>query len=463
MEALTKLVGDFNSIVWGVPMLILILGVGLYLTFGLRLLTIIKIPFGFDLLWKGRIPGDDKGISPFNALMTSLAATIGTGNIAGVATAIFLGGPGAVFWMWMTALVGMATKYAEAVLAVRFRETDERGKQVGGPMYYIQNGLGANWKWLAICFALFAGIAGFGFGIGIGIGIGIGNMVQANSIANALNANFSIPEWVTGVVLVLLVGAVLLGGIDRISSVAGKLVPVMAVAYIAAATLVLLINITEIPAAFGLIFTHAFTPSAATGGFAGAAVWAAIRFGVARGVFSNEAGLGSAPIAHAAASTKGPVNQGLVAMLGTFIDTIIVCSFTALAIIASGAWTSGETGAALTSHAFDLALPGVGGYIIAIALTIFAFTTVLGWSYYCERSLQYLFGVKIIMPFRAVWSLAALVGATLKLDFVWLLADTLNALMALPNLVALALLSPIVFKITKEFFDSRGKSENNPF
>ena len=453
MEALTQIVGDLNSIVWGVPMLILILGVGLYLTFGLKLLTIIKIPFGFDLLWKGRIPGDDKGNSPFNALMTSLAATIGTGNIAGVATAIFLGGPGAVFWMWMTALVGMATKYAEAVLAVRFRETDERGKQVGGPMYYIQNGLGAKWKWLAICFALFAGIAGFG----------IGNMVQANSIANALNVNFAIPEWVTGLALVLLVGAVLLGGIERISTVAGKLVPFMAVAYIAAATLVLLINVAEIPAAIGLIFTHAFTPTAATGGFAGAAVWAAIRFGVARGVFSNEAGLGSAPIAHAAASTEGPVSQGLVAMLGTFIDTIIVCSFTALAIIASGAWTSGETGAALTSHAFDLALPGVGGYIIAVSLTIFAFTTILGWSYYCERSLQYLFGVKIIMPFRAVWSVAALVGATLKLSFVWLLADTLNALMALPNLVALALLSPIVFKITKEFFDSRGKSENNPF
>ena len=453
MEALTQIVGDLNSIVWGVPMLILILGVGLYLTFGLRLLTIIKIPFGFDLLWKGRIPGDDKGISPFNALMTSLAATIGTGNIAGVATAIFLGGPGAVFWMWMTALVGMATKYAEAVLAVRFRETDERGKQVGGPMYYIQNGLGAKWKWLAICFALFAGIAGFG----------IGNMVQTNSIANALNVNFAIPEWVTGLALVLLVGAILLGGIERISTVAGKLVPFMAVAYIAAATLVLLINVAEIPAAIGLIFTHAFTPNAATGGFVGAAVWAAIGFGVARGVFSNEAGLGSAPIAHAAASTEGPVSQGLVAMLGTFIDTIIVCSFTALAIIASGAWTSGETGAALTSHAFDLALPGVGGYIIAVSLTIFAFTTILGWSYYCERSLQYLFGVKIIMPFRAVWSVAALVGATLKLSFVWLLADTLNALMALPNLVALALLSPIVFKITKEFFDSRGKSENNPF
>lgn len=453
MELITNAVNWLNGIVWGVPMLVLILGVGLYLTFGLKLLTIFKIPFGFKLLWKGRIPGDDSGISPFNALMTSLAATIGTGNIAGVATAIFLGGPGAVFWMWMTALVGMATKYAEAVLAVKFRETDERGKHVGGPMYYIKNGLGAKWKWLAICFALFAGIAGFG----------IGNMVQANSIANALSANFAIPEWITGVVLVVLVGAVLLGGIDRISTIAGKLVPIMAIAYIGASTIVLLLHADAIPAAFGLIFTHAFTPSAATGGFAGAAVWAAIRFGVARGVFSNEAGLGSAPIAHAAASTKGPVSQGLVAMLGTFIDTIIVCSFTALAIIATGAWTSGETGAALTSHAFDLALPGFGGYIIAIALTVFAFTTILGWSYYCERSLQYLFGVKIIMPFRAVWSLAALVGATLKLGFVWLLADTLNALMAIPNLIALALLSPLVFKITKDFFESKGKSENNPF
>lgn len=453
MENITNALDWLNGIVWGVPMLILILGVGLYLTLGLRLMSIIRIPFGFNLLWKGRIPGTDGGISPYNALMTSLAATIGTGNIAGVATAIYLGGPGAIFWMWMTALVGMATKYAEAVLAVRFRETDERGKLVGGPMYYIKNGLGDNWKWLAICFALFAGVAGFG----------IGNMVQANSIANALNTSFAIPEWITGVVLVILVGAVLLGGIDRISTIAGKLVPIMAVAYIGAATIVLALNASAIPSSFGLIFTHAFTPSAATGGFAGAAVWAAIRFGVARGVFSNEAGLGSAPIAHAAASTKGPVSQGLVAMLGTFIDTLVVCTFTALAIIATGAWTSGETGAALTSHAFDLALPGFGGYIIAISLTIFAFTTILGWSYYCERSLQYLFGVRIIKPFRVVWSLAALVGATLKLGFVWLLADTLNALMAIPNLIALALLSPLVFKITKEYFETRGKSEDNPF
>jgi len=453
MEVVTGGVSWLNSLVWGVPMLVLILGVGLFMTVGLKLLTILKIPLGFKLLWQGRIPGGDGDISPFNALMTSLAATIGTGNIAGVATAIFLGGPGAIFWMWMTALVGMATKFAEAVLAVHYREEDANGKRVGGPMYYIKNGLGPKWNWMAIAFALFASIAGFG----------IGNMVQANSIANALNANFAIPEWLTGITLVVLVGAVLLGGIERISTVAGKLVPIMAIAYMGAGTLVLALNVEAIPAAFSLIFTHAFTPTAATGGFAGAAVWAAIRFGVARGIFSNEAGLGSAPIAHAAAQCKGPVSQGLVAMLGTFIDTIIVCSFTALAILVTGAWTSGETGAALTSKAFDLALPGAGGYIIAASLSVFAFTTILGWSYYCERSLAYLFGVKVIMPFRVVWSLAAYVGATLKLGFVWLLADTLNALMAIPNLIALALLSPVVFKITKEFFETRGKSENNPF
>ncbi len=454
MEFITEMVGAINGVVWGVPMLILILGAGLFLTVGLRFLTIMKIPFGFSLLWKGRIPGNDAGdITPFNALMTSLSATIGTGNIAGVATAIFLGGPGAVFWMWMTALVGMGTKYAEAVCAVRFREKDESGNFVGGPMYYIQNGMGENWCWLAITFALFAGIAGFG----------IGNMVQSNSIADALYTTFNIPHLYTGIIVALLVGAVLLGGIQRISQVAGALVPFMAALYILASIVVLAINANAIPAAFGLIFTHAFSPAAATGGFAGAAVWAAIRFGVARGVFSNEAGLGSAPIAHAAAKTKGPVSQGLVAMLGTFIDTLIVCTFTALAILSTGVWTSGATGAALTSAAFEAALPGFGGVIIAVSLAIFAFTTIIGWSYYSERSLQYLFGTSIIMPFRAVWSLAAIVGATVKLGFIWLLADTLNAMMAIPNLVALIVLSPIVFAVTKEFFNTRGKSEDNPF
>ena len=454
MEQIQSLFSLINGFAWGVPMLVLILGTGLFLSVGLKFMSIARIPFGFRLLWKGRIPGDDAGeISPFNALMTSLSATIGTGNIAGVATAIFLGGPGAVFWMWMTALVGMATKYAEAVCAVQFREQDENGNYVGGPMYYIKNGMGEKWKWLATLFAIFAAIAGFG----------IGNTVQSNSVADALHTNFGLPQVWTGIIIMILVGLVLVGGLQRISTVAGRLVPAVAVLYILASLVVILLNIGALPHAVGLIFTHAFTPTAATGGFAGAAVWAAIRFGVARGVFSNEAGLGSAPIAHAAAKSKGPVSQGLVAMLGTFIDTIIVCSFTAFAIITTGVWTSGETGAALTSAAFNAALPGIGGPIIALALAVFAFTTILGWSYYCERSLQYLFGLKVIMPFRVLWSVAALVGSVLTLEFVWLLADTLNALMAVPNLIALIVLSPIVFKITKAFFDSRGESEQNPF
>jgi AGCS family alanine or glycine:cation symporter len=453
MEQLTNAVSWLNGIVWGVPMLVLILGVGIYLTIGLELKSVLRIPFGFKLLWLGRQGAGEGEITPFSALMTSLSATIGTGNIAGVATAIFLGGPGALFWMWITALVGMATKFAEAVCAVKYREVDERGKHVGGPMYYIKNGLGTKWSWLAALFALFAGIAGFG----------IGNMVQTNSIAQALQSNFAIPEWITGVVVAVLVAAVILGGIERIAAVAEKLVPFMAIMYILAGLIVLILHAGAIPGAIGLIFSHAFTPVAATGGFAGAAVWAAMRFGVARGIFSNEAGLGSAPIAHAAAQTKGPVSQGLVAMLGTFIDTLIVCSITGLAIVATGAWTSGSTGAELTAAAFEAGMPGFGGYTVAIALSIFAFTTILGWSYYCERSLEYLFGTKIIMPFRIVWSIAAFVGATLKLGFVWLLADTLNALMAIPNLIALALLSPVVFTLTKEFFATRGASEDNPF
>ncbi|MBM3544851.1 MAG: sodium:alanine symporter family protein [Alphaproteobacteria bacterium] len=453
MDGFTQALNWLNGIVWGVPMLILILGVGLFLTFGLKLRTIVNVPLSFWMLWRGRRPEGKGEITPFNALMTELSATIGTGNIAGVATAIFLGGPGAVFWMWMTALVGMATKYAEAVLAVRYREKDSRGEWVGGPMYYIKNGLGARWSWLGACFAVFAGAAGFG----------IGNMVQANSVSHALENSLSVPLWLTGLVLFVLVGAVLIGGIKRIGAVAGKLVPFMAITYIASGGLVILINAAAVPEAFSLIFTHAFSPAAATGGFAGAAVWVAIQFGVARGVFSNEAGLGSAPIAHAVAQTHGPVSQGLVAMLAPFIDTIIVCTFTALVILTSGVWTTGATGAALTANAFEASLPVVGHHIVSFSLALFAFTTLIGWSYYSERSLEYLFGVRIIKPFRIVWCLAIFVGATMELAIVWLLADTLNALMALPNLLALALLSPVVFALTKEFFKTRGKSEDNPF
>ena len=335
VEAISTLVSEINSVVWGPIMLVLILGTGFFLQAGLKFMPIRKVGFGFSLLWQGRDKGTAEGeISPFNALMTSLSATIGTGNIAGVATAIFLGGPGALFWMWCTALVGMATKYAEAVCAVKYREVDELGNHVGGPMYYIKNGLSKKWFWLAPAFAIFGAIAGFG----------IGNSVQAHSVADVIEKNFGVPHIATGVVLFILTGAVILGGIQRIGAVAGKLVPFMAITYIFCGLLVLVINAGAIPGAIALIFTHAFTPTAATGGFAGAAVWAAIRFGVARGIFSNEAGLGSAPIAHAAAATKGPVNQGLIAMLGTFIDTLIVCSITGLAIVASGAWTSGESG-----------------------------------------------------------------------------------------------------------------------
>ncbi|WP_064607493.1 alanine/glycine:cation symporter family protein [Photobacterium sp. J15] len=454
MEFLTSLITTINTQVWGIPMLIMILGVGLFLTVGLKLMPIIKLGAGFRLLWSGRIPEKDEDIqgeiSPFNALMTSLSATIGTGNIAGVATAIFLGGPGALFWMWCTALVGMATKYAEAVCAVKYRETDVKGNHVGGPMYYIKNGLSHKWAWLGTAFAIFGAIAGFG----------IGNTVQSNSVSAAMESSFGLPPMATGLIMMILVGLVLMGGIKRIADVAGKLVPLMAAFYIASGLLVLGVNISEIPAAFSLIVTSAFTPVAAQGGFAGAAVWAAIRFGVARGIFSNEAGLGSAPIAHAAAQTKNPVAQGLVAMLGTFIDTIIVCSITGLAIVVSGAWQSGETGAALTSAAFASVLPGLGNYVVAIALSIFAFTTVLGWSFYSEKCIQYLFGVKAIIPFRVLWIIAVPIGATSSLEFIWLLADTLNAMMAIPNLIALVLLSPVVFKLTSEYF-AQQKNQNN--
>lgn len=446
MEIIFDGIGWLNGLVWGVPMLIAILGTGLFLTIGLRFMPVLKIGTGFKRLWKGRKSEEEGDISPFNALMTSLSATIGTGNIAGVATAIFIGGPGALFWMWCTALVGMATKYAEAVCAVKYREVDDLGNHVGGPMYYIRNGLGEKWAWLAVAFAVFGAIAGFG----------IGNTVQANSVADAMHATFNIPEIATGIALAVMVGLVLVGGVKRIAKVAGKLVPIMAIAYMTGGIIILIINIADVPAAIGLVIESAFTPVAATGGFAGATIWLALQMGVARGIFSNEAGLGSAPIAHAAAKTDDPVRQGTIAMLGTFIDTIIVCSVTGLVIVTTGAWTGGENGAGLSTAAFNAGLPGVGGYIVTFGLAIFAFTTLLGWSYYGERCVEYLFGTKSIMPFRLLWIAAIPIGSFFELSKVWLIADTLNALMALPNLIALLLLSPVVFKLTQEHF------KNNP-
>lgn len=444
METMNNFVNALNGLVWGPPMLVLILGTGLVLMVMLKFMPLAKIPSGFRLMWQGRSKGDETSgeISPFQALMTSLAATVGTGNIAGVATAIFMGGPGALFWMWCTALVGMATKYSEVLLAVHYREKDERGEHVGGPMFAIKNGLGKKWIWLGGAFAVFGGFAGFG----------IGNMVQVNSMALALQNTFNVPLEVTGVVSMIIVGLVILGGIKRIGKVAASLVPFMCVAYVIAAMVVLVVHADAIPQAFSLIFSHAFTPIAATGGFAGAAVMAAIRFGVARGIFSNEAGLGTAGIAQAAGTTTSAVRSGMIGMLGTFIDTIIICSMTGLAIICSGTWTSGESGAALSAAAFESAMPGIGGPLLTVALVIFAFTTILGWSYFGEKCWEFLVGAKAVWPFRIVWVLAVPVGAMAQLDFAWLVADTLNGLMAIPNLLSLLLLSPVVVKLTRDYF-----------
>lgn len=438
---MSEVIATINSWAWGPVMLVLLLGTGLYLSIGLCFLTLRNIPRAFALLLGGR-QGHGKGdISPFSALMTSLSATIGTGNIAGVATALVLGGPGALFWMWITALVGMATKYAEAVCAVRFREQDAEGNYSGGPMYYIRNGLHKRWHWLAWAFAIFGTLAGFG----------IANTVQSNSVSQVLQDSFAVPPLATGLVLMVLVAAVILGGVRRIARVASWLVPFMALSYMLMAFIVLVTHISEVPAAVATIVEAAFTGSAAAGGFAGATVWAAIRFGVARGVFSNEAGLGSAPIAHAAARTNQPVHQGMIAMLGTFIDTLVVCTMTGLVIVIMDVLPSGVSGASLTSLAFAGGMPG-GNYVVTLGLCLFAFTTMIGWSFYGERCAVFLFGVRASLPFRLAWVAVIPVGTLIELELVWLIADTLNAFMAVPNLIALLLLGPLVFRISRDYF-----------
>ena len=454
MSTLTAIVTAINDFVWGPPMLVLILGTGLFLQMRLKLMPVMRIGTGFRMIWRGRKPaaGAAGEISPYAALMTALAATVGIGNIAGVATAIAVGGPGALFWMWITALVGMATKYAEVLLAVHYRETDDRGEQTGGPMYAIKNGLGRNWRWLGAAFAIFGGIAGFG----------IGNMVQANSIADVLRSGFGVSPWVSGVVMTALTGFVLLGGVKRIGAVAEKLVPFMCVGYVAVSLLVLGLYADQIPAAFGLILHHAFNPTAATGGFVGAGVMMALRYGVARGIFSNEAGLGTAGIAQAAGRTRHAAESGLIGMMGTFIDTIIVCTMTGLVLIVTGAWHSGLKGAVLSSAAFETALPGFGATFLAVAVVVFAYTTILGWAYYGEKCWAYLVGTKSEKPYRLAWTAFVLVGAVTQLDFVWLVSDTLNAFMAFPNLVSLVLLSPVVAKVTKDYFDREAAPQAVP-
>ena len=378
--------------------------------------------------------------------MTALSATVGTGNIAGVSTAVALGGPGAIFWMWMTGLVGMATKYSESLLAVRYRYTDEQGHMVGGPMVYIKTiGKHPFWSGLATAFGLFAAIASFG----------IGDMVQSNSVADALKATFDVPETTTGVTLAILTGAVILGGVKWIGRVTSVIVPVMILFYVGGALWVIGAHIADVPAALALIVANAFSGTAATGGFAGAAVSAAVQFGVARGVFSNESGMGSAAIAAAAAKTREPAQQAMVSMTQTFIDTLVVCTMTALVIIVTGVWTDGATGATLTTAAFTHAMGPPGGWIVALSLALFAYSTMLGWSYYGEKALESVAGVGVILPYRAAFCVAAVVGAPLKLELVWTLADITNGLMAFPNLLALMILSPVVAAETRMFLARR--------
>ncbi|KAF1074341.1 sodium:alanine symporter family protein [Halodesulfovibrio sp. MK-HDV] len=440
MESFMSWLEMIDGWVWGPVMLTLLVGTGLLLTIMLKGLQFRKLGYSLYLaLVRRKDPDADEGdISNFEALMTALSATVGTGNIAGVATAIAVGGPGALFWMWITGLVGMATKFGEAVLAVKYRVKDENGEMCGGPMYYISRGLG--WKGLGSVFAFFATIASFG----------IGNMVQSNSVALAVKDTFGIDPFIVGIVLAVLTAVVVLGGIKSIGKVTSILIPIMIVFYVGGAMFILLTNMEKIGPAFSLVFEYAFNPVAATGGFAGATVAAAIRFGVARGVFSNESGLGSAPIAAAAAQTKHPVEQALVSMTQTFIDTIVICTMTGLVIIMFN-WDSGLTSSSLTTEAFRLGFEG-GQYVVTIGLILFAYSTILGWCYYGEKSIEYLLGVGAVKPYRIVYIAAILFGSVQKVALVWTLADIFNGLMALPNLLGLIFLSPVIVRETREYF-----------
>ena len=425
-----------NAFAWGWPTVGLISVTGLFLMVGLGFMPILRLRYGARMLLTRQETVAEGDITPFQALMTSLAATVGTGNIAGVAGAIALGGPGAVFWMWLIAFFGIATKYAEAVLAVHYREVDELGNHVGGPMYYISKGLGPQWAWLGGLFALFGMLAGFG----------IGNGVQCFEVSSALSG-LGVPREITAIVLGVLVFAVIIGGVRRISRAASAIVPFMAIAYLIGCVFILLANASKLDTVIELIFSNAFTGKAAASG----TLVQVVLMGFKRGIFSNEAGLGSAPIAHAAARTDDPVRQGTVAMLGTFIDTMVICTLTAFVILVSGVYDGGLSGSELSIAAFNQAVAG-SGWIVTLGLMVFAFTTVLGWSFYGERCTEYLFGVKGILPFRVVWVSVVVIGSLVgDRGVVWGVADTLNGLMAIPNLIALLLLSGTVFKLTRSY------------
>ncbi len=424
---------------WGPWLLILLLGVGFWLTFRLRGIQFRSLFYALRLAFSKERSGTGD-ISHFGALMTAMAATVGMGNIAGVSTAVALGGPGAIFWMWMTGLVGMATKYSESFLAVKYRQVNEHGEISGGPMYYLEHGLGQ--KWLGMCFSIFGALAAFG----------IGNMIQANTAAAAVVESLGVSKFSVGIILSVLTAMVIIGGIKRIAEVASIFVPFMVAIYFVGALIVILSHLSQLGTGIKLIFEHAFTGTAATGGFIGATLAQTIRYGVARGLFSNESGLGSAPIAAAAAKTNHPAKQALVSMTGTFLDTLVVCSLTALALASSGVWVSGETGVALTMQAFSEGLPGNWGHIIVTLSAItFAFSTILAWEYYGEKCFEYLFGDKWVHFYRYLWVLFVFIGSIVKLEIVWNFSDAMNALMAIPNLIGLLLLSGVLFRETKAY------------
>ncbi|MBM7636497.1 alanine/glycine:cation symporter family protein [Streptococcus saliviloxodontae] len=431
-----------DNFVWGPPLLILLVGTGIYLSLRLGLLQVTKLPRAFKLIFT-----EDKGegdISSFAALATALAATVGTGNIVGVATAIKTGGPGALFWMWVAAFFGMATKYAEGLLAIKYRSKDANGDVSGGPMYYITNGMGQQWKWLAVLFAVFGVLVAW---------LGIGTFSQVNSITSALQNSFGWSPQIVSILIAIIVAIIIFGGIQSISKVSEKVVPFMAGLYILAALIVIGLNWDKILPTLGLVIESAFTPAAAVGGFVGATVKEAIQKGIARGVFSNESGLGSAPIAAAAAKTNEPVEQGLISMTGTFIDTIIICTLTGLSILVTNQWTGDLQGAPLTQAAFASVFGDIGSLALTISLVLFAFTTILGWSYYGERCFEFLFGTKGITAYRSIFVIMVALGGFLSLDLIWIVADIVNGLMALPNLIALLFLSPVIIKETKSYFD----------
>ncbi|MGT2951349.1 sodium:alanine symporter family protein [Streptococcus cuniculi] len=441
-----ELLQRVNSLVWGPPLLMLLVGTGVYFTFRMGLFQVRKLPRAFRLVLSDDASGQGD-VSSFAALCTALAATVGTGNIVGVATAIKTGGPGALFWMWVAAFFGMATKYAEGFLAIKYRTKDANGQVAGGPMHYITLGMGEKWKPLAVFFAISGVLVAF---------LGIGTFAQVNSITSSLENSFAFSPQIVSMILAVIVALIIFGGIESISKVSTKVVPFMALLYIAATLALLAVNVEQLVPTLVLVVKSAFTPTAALGGFAGASVRAAIQNGIARGVFSNESGLGSAPIAAAAAKSNQPVEQGLISMIGTFIDTIIICSLTGLSILVTGQWTvEGLQGAPLTQAAFASLFGTPGALALTFSLVLFAFTTILGWSYYGERCFEFLFGTRFILLYRLVFIAMVALGGFLHLDVIWVIADIVNGLMALPNLIALLALSPIIIRETRRYFKDK--------